>query len=107
MMRRISLDGAWIGIEAMNMLQDRGLTGSVVRLDTSPGACKGTLRSVSLFPFPLVGFSFKWNISIGGVVIAQAAQVSQVVAEIDEIETRDPVSIYLLLMYQLVPEQRR
>jgi hypothetical protein len=65
------------------------------------------LRSVSLFSFPFVSFHFKGNIPVGGVVIAQVPEVGQVVAEIDEIETRDPVSIYLLLVNQFVPEQCR
>jgi len=48
-------------------------------------------------PLLFVGLFFKWDISVGGVVIAEAPKVGQIVAEIDEIETRDPVSIYLLL----------
>jgi hypothetical protein len=68
---------------------------------------EGQSDPVSLFPFPFVSFLFKRNIPIGGVVIAQAPEVGQVVTEIDEIEARDPVSIYLLLVNQLVPEQCR
>jgi hypothetical protein len=40
-------------------------------------------------------------------VIAQAPEVRQVVAEIDEIETGYAVAIYLSLVNELVPEQCR
>jgi hypothetical protein len=72
-----------------------------------PAGWPRRLRRVSLFSFPFVSFLFKGNIPVGGVVIPQAPEVGQVIAEIDEIETRDPISIYLLLMNQFVPEQCR
>jgi hypothetical protein len=59
------------------------------------------------FPFAFVRFHFEWNIPVCGIVIAQAPEIGQVVPEIDEIKSRHPMSIYLLLVNQLVPEQCR
>jgi hypothetical protein len=77
-------------------------------LDTKLAGVVGKREASRYFFIPLlfVGLFFKWDISVSGVVIAEAPKVGQIVAEIDEIETRDPVSIYLLLVNQLVPEQR-
>jgi hypothetical protein len=57
-------------------------------------------------PLPFVGLLFKWDIPVGGVVIAEAPKVGKIVAKIDEIETHDTLSIDLFLVNQLVPEQR-
>ena len=49
-----------------------------------------------LEPFQLASLPFKSYMPIGSIVIAQAPKVGQVVAKIDEIETGNSVSIYLL-----------
>jgi hypothetical protein len=52
--------------------------------------------SYLLEPFQFAGLSFKSYMTIGGIVIAHAPKVGQVVTKIDEIETENSVSIYLL-----------
>jgi len=52
--------------------------------------------SYLLEPFRFASFSFKSYMTIGGIVIAHAPKVGQVVTKIDEIETENSVSIYLI-----------
>jgi hypothetical protein len=49
-----------------------------------------------LEPFQLASLPFKSYMPIGSIVIALAPKVGQVLGEIDEIETGNSVSIYLL-----------
>jgi hypothetical protein len=57
----------------------------------NPSALTGPLE-----PFQLASLPFKSYMPIGSIVIAQAPKVGQVVAKIDEIETGNSASIYLL-----------
>jgi hypothetical protein len=65
----------------------------------------GLTAEICTPPLPFVRFFFKRNVSIGGVVITKTPQVGQVIVQINEIETRDTDSIYLLQVDQLMLEQ--
>jgi hypothetical protein len=64
------------------------------------------IEVASDFALAFESFFFERNIAVGGVVIAQAPKVRKIVAEIDQIETRDPVPIDLLLVNEFMPKER-
>jgi len=55
----------------------------------------GGVQIVANEPYPFASLSFKSYVPIGGIVLAQAPEVGQVVAKINEIEADHSVPSYL------------